>query len=323
MDNIVVAKHIPVKISVENSVSESEENFQGISVRGETSNLDIKNIHICFAETSTRKGHFLSFEFIEPVLVLFFSVTGNSMIRNTGDNTRYFEKNVHNVLYCPERMYLSNPENVGNTAETLHIILPETYFLEMVDQAFPALDDFKTHIRNKEYYWLCVENMPITPEMLSIIREIKTCSRKGVLKTLFVKAKTIKLLMLQLEQLEHINLKQKVSIRPNDLRKINHAKQLIDENMSTPLSLGELARRTGLNDFKLKKGFKEVYGFTVFGYLTDVKMREAKKLLLREQYSITEIATICGYRQVQNFSTAFRKKFDITPDKFRALTKEV
>ena len=75
----------------------------------------------------------------------------------------------------------------------------------------------------------------------------------------------------------------------------------------------ELSRIAGINEFKLKRGFKEVFGQTVFGYLNDERMDLAKSDLLEKQKSITEIAFELGFSSVQHFSNAFKKKFGVSP----------
>jgi AraC-like DNA-binding protein len=81
--------------------------------------------------------------------------------------------------------------------------------------------------------------------------------------------------------------------------------------------LRELSRLVGLNQFKLKKGFKALFGCSVFGHLHARRMEEAKRLLLERNTPIGEVARYCGYQYVQHFSTAFRKKYGVTPGSLR------
>jgi AraC family transcriptional activator of pyochelin receptor len=83
-----------------------------------------------------------------------------------------------------------------------------------------------------------------------------------------------------------------------------------------PPSLTKLADVAGTNTFKLKNGFKELFGTTVFGYLNEVKLVQAKDMLL-SGIQIKEVADILGYSSVQHFGTAFRKKFNTSPGKLK------
>jgi AraC-like DNA-binding protein len=83
--------------------------------------------------------------------------------------------------------------------------------------------------------------------------------------------------------------------------------------MDMPPSLKELAKLSGLNEYKLKKSFKEVYNTTVFGYLSDHRLNEARKKLESSNKSIAEIAYDLGYSSPQHFAKAFKEKFGLTP----------
>ena len=190
--------------------------------------------------------------------------------------------------------------------------------LDLINKGYPVIEEFNKERLKRKFAMLSTENMPITPEMNSILQEIINCKRTGILKSLFVEAKIIKLLMLQLEQFEKLEHKSAGAwLKDHDIEKIHLAKLILEQNISSSISLIELAHRVGINDFKLKKGFKEVYGTTVYAYLKELRMLEAKKMLLENSKSISEISMLCGYKFVQNFTKAFKQEFGITPDKFR------
>ena len=100
------------------------------------------------------------------------------------------------------------------------------------------------------------------------------------------------------------------------VRKIKNAKEYLLKNINTPPSLKELARVGGLNEYQLKAGFKEIYGNTVFGYLLDHKLDNARVLLDSKKYQVAEVAYQIGYANPSHFIAAFRKKFGVTPKKY-------
>ncbi len=100
------------------------------------------------------------------------------------------------------------------------------------------------------------------------------------------------------------------------VRKIKNAKEYLLKNIDTPPSLKELARVGGLNEYQLKAGFKEIYGNTVFGYLLDHKLDNARMLLDTQKYQVSEVAYQIGYTNPSHFIAAFRKKFGVTPKKY-------
>src|SRR5436189_818415 len=112
--------------------------------------------------------------------------------------------------------------------------------------------------------------------MRIIINELLCCDKAGTVKRLFWQSKILELLMLQIEQMEEAN-KPLSSIKYYDIEKLQEAKLIVENNLVTPYSLKTLAHKVGLNDFKLKRGFKELFGYTVFGYLRELRMQEARK----------------------------------------------
>ena len=100
------------------------------------------------------------------------------------------------------------------------------------------------------------------------------------------------------------------------MRKIKNAKEHLLKNIDAPPRLKELAKLAGLNEYQLKAGFKEIYGNTVFGYLLDHKLDNARVLLDSKKYHVAEVAYQIGYTNPSHFIAAFRKKFGVTPKKY-------
>jgi AraC family transcriptional activator of pyochelin receptor len=100
------------------------------------------------------------------------------------------------------------------------------------------------------------------------------------------------------------------------VRKIKNAKEHLLKHLDTPPTLKELARLTALNEYQLKAGFKEIYGNTVFGYLLDHKLDNARVLLDSKKFQVAEVAYQIGYTNPSHFIAAFKKKFGITPKKY-------
>jgi AraC-like DNA-binding protein len=100
------------------------------------------------------------------------------------------------------------------------------------------------------------------------------------------------------------------------VRKIKHAKEHLLQNLDNAPTIKELSKIAGLNEFQLKAGFKEIYGNTVYGYLLDHKLDQARALLDVKKFKVNEVAAQIGYSNTSHFIAAFRKKFGITPKKY-------
>ena len=101
-----------------------------------------------------------------------------------------------------------------------------------------------------------------------------------------------------------------------NVRKIRNAKKIMLTRMAAPPSLPDLADEIGLSLKKLKEGFKQLYGSTVYQFVLDHKMNHARQLLGTGSYNVNEVAIQLGYSNSSHFIEAFKKKFGTTPKKY-------
>ena len=127
------------------------------------------------------------------------------------------------------------------------------------------------------------------------------------------------LLALQLQQQEDKKTKQNClcSLKKSEINKIHETKNILLSNINTLPSILNLSRNIGINEKKLQIGFKEVFNQTVYGCLFDHKMNLARQLLLDTDKSIFEIALDCDYDYASHFTTAFKRKYRMTPKQFK------
>ncbi|MGH6633270.1 MAG: helix-turn-helix domain-containing protein, partial [Sphingopyxis sp.] len=78
-----------------------------------------------------------------------------------------------------------------------------------------------------------------------------------------------------------------------------------------------LARMVGVNQTKLKAGFREVFGVTIYDFIIQQRMRHASQLLLTSEYSVSEVAYQTGYEYPANFTCAFKKYFGALPSNWK------
>jgi AraC-like DNA-binding protein len=153
-------------------------------------------------------------------------------------------------------------------------------------------------------------------DIIRTIHDIQTCTFDGLTRRIYLESKVYELIALLYEG---INNKPRIRLNKYDRDKIHHAAYLIKENLEKPLTILELAKQVGINQTKLKEGFKEVFGNTIFGYLQQIRMNEARRYLLHTDLSIQQIGNLLGYQNMSNFSAAFKKFNGISPLKIRGL----
>jgi AraC-like DNA-binding protein len=136
------------------------------------------------------------------------------------------------------------------------------------------------------------------------------------IKNLYYKGKGYELLSLYFNRTEDASAEQCPFLVDEDVLKIRKAKEIVIQNMAEPPGLQELADAVGLTLKKLKMGFKQIYGDTVYGFLFDYKMDYARKLLDSGTYNVNEVGLKIGYSTGSHFIAAFKKKFATTPKKY-------
>jgi len=213
----------------------------------------------------------------------------------------------YNCLYCAN---LDIEAGIDTTTHLFTVCLTRR-FIKNLFWKTPIFNDDDLSAGKKTIF--VTGNQPITRQLKTIITEINQTEHPSYIRRIYLEGKILELLSLQLRD---SRLHPVENARPiadnNDLQKLETARQLLEANIKKPHSLIELAKKCGLNDFKLKKGFKEIYGQTVFGYLAELRMQKAQKLL-QNGLPVSEVADTVGYKNAQHFTTAFKKRFDVLP----------
>ena len=193
------------------------------------------------------------------------------------------------------------------------LVLSKAYYFHLIDQHSLLHTDFVKEILKGKFTSFVAKDLSVTPEMRRVINDICECKRAGDLKRMHTESKILELLMLQLEQMQSGVEVEKYQIKPDDLKKIEHAREVLDAGYRYPPTIIELSKITALNEFKLKRGFKEYFGITIYGYVTRLRMEEAKRLILEERMSIGQVAAAVGFNHQSHLTDAFKRYFGILP----------
>lgn len=154
----------------------------------------------------------------------------------------------------------------------------------------------------------------MTPEMQSVVDQVFRTRYEGKAKMMFFRSQMTLLLAHFFGQL---SLLSEEAI-PNDEReKLQLAREILIGNLENPPSLSELSKQIGLNTFKLKKSFKELFGVPVFKYLQNERLNMAHDLLRNKKMTIQEAAWHVGYDSLSSFSNAFAQKFGFRPSEIK------
>ncbi len=166
---------------------------------------------------------------------------------------------------------------------------------------------------NKKFYG----DRPLNPLLVVTVNQLFTNNVNGLAKAVFEKAKAYEILALYLNKEEGKDVEQCPFLNDEEnVERIRLAKKLLIEQMSKPPTLKELAREIGLNEYRLKEGFKNIYGKTVFQFLNDYRLDSARHMLDSGSMKVNDAAYHIGYTNPSHFIAAFKKKFGVTPKKY-------
>jgi len=221
-----------------------------------------------------------------------------------------------NILYAPQ--FDMVVQNKTMEIETFGIRFPKDRFLQFTENSSDLLQRFNERVMTGSATILSDQWGPISTSMQLVIQQIVHTKFTGVLQNIFLLSKSLELLVLSAESCESASNRTQDYIKKKaDKEKIIAARDLINSNLQDPPTLSEVAKRVGLNEYKLKRGFKEMFKNTVFGYLTEQRLDLAMHFLRDTDKTISEIAYGLGYATPQHFHHQFKKRFHVTPNSAR------
>lgn len=170
----------------------------------------------------------------------------------------------------------------------------------------------KDNIENKYY-----ADRPLTPMMILTLNQFFQDNVNGPAHDVFLKAKAYEILALLFNKEEGKDVEQCPFLNDEEnVERIRLAKRIIIDKITDPPILKDLAREVGLNEYRLKEGFKNIYGKTVFQFLNDYRLDMARQLLDSGKLKVNDVAYQIGYTNPSHFIAAFRKKYGVTPKKY-------
>lgn len=149
--------------------------------------------------------------------------------------------------------------------------------------------------------------------LLHEISTLLTDSDSG-LNRLMLESHILQLLAINIAHLAGNSADDTVSIcSRTDRERLQNARDILLERLDAPPTLHELSRMIQMNDCKMKRLFKQIYGQTVYQFIRTQRLEQAYELLARGDCNVSQAAFQVGYTNVSHFSDAFRKQFGILP----------
>jgi AraC-like DNA-binding protein len=249
----------------------------------------------------------------QDFLQFHFCLKGQMNFRyNQGSYTFPLNENHSMLLYNPAKELPIDVELSENTW-LVSVLISITKFHALFSSDADHIPFLSSENSSKKYY----DNLPFSSSIAVVLSQILQSKVHDSLKTLYIQGKVYELLSLYFNKSEDPSVEQcPFLVDEENVRKIRKAKEIVLDRMTDPPSLEELAVEIGLSLKKLKEGFKELYGDTVYAYLIDHKMEEACRMLNSQKYNVNEVGIKLGYSSASHFIAAFKKKYGTTPKKY-------
>jgi AraC-like DNA-binding protein len=263
-------------------------------------------------ENKTKKEQTFIKEIDNDYIQLFFSLNGTGkLIFNNGMYTIDLLENKSLVLFNPQQNLPINIESSPNS-KIIILLITIKKFHSFFSEFSNYITFLKTENQEKKYY----SAKDLSPKETVVLSQIFKYNLHVSLEKLYTKGKVYELLSLYFNLTSDDEEKCPFLEDEDNVNKIRKAKEIIIDRMTQPPSLNELANEIGLTLKKLKDGFKQIYGDTVFNFLLDYKLDYSTKLLNTKKYNVAQISEMIGYSTSSHFIAAFKKKFGTTPKKY-------
>ena len=286
----------------------SVETYDKFAILKRSFQTDGESLHIPFA------NH-------EPGIQMIFSLDGYSFFNDQFDPFK-----IRPSSHCINYFSSYNCVNLLDDHSRQHDIsfrLKKSFYADLLAQHLSSSEDgLPSMIAREKEFNTMNQHIPADAAVIGILKNILECPFKGEMKVAYLKEHIRALFTLQLFHFNELvaGATPQVDTRINmrDREVLNAVKEYIDQNFLDASSLESLSKHFGLNEFKLKLGFKTLFETSPIRYLQHKRLAYALSLLRNTDKSIKEISHEIGYAHPANFTSAFVRAFGNTPQSFRS-----
>lgn len=249
----------------------------------------------------------------QSLIQFYFAVEGGAeFFFNRGNYKLQLETEKCLLFYNP---LMALPLNIEVMPKSKLVFLYIT--VENLHRLFVAESDEIEFLNKENIDKKFYTNRNLSPMQMLTVNQFFATNVKGPARSVFMRAKAYEILALFFNKEEGKDTDQCPFLNDEEnVERIRKAKRILVDGMTDPPTVKELALEVGLNEYKLKEGFKNIYGKTVFQFLNDFRLDTARHLLDSGRYKVNDTAFQIGYTNPSHFIAAFRKKFGMTPKKY-------
>lgn len=256
-------------------------------------------------DTGMMVYHFQRENVRENYFELRFCISGNAYCREKEKDCAACQ--LHNFRACPDR---------SETVDVMSFRFSPVHLSQFVkpQHISGSLSDNVLHFKHPSSF---SKILSLCGRTRMVLEGLLNHNYTDSLENIFINAQTQMLLLYSLEcmlgEKEVDSFQCKFLSNEADRDKISLAREILLEHIGEPLTIRELSRKVAINECYLKKGFKELFGTTIFDFYQSQRMEHARYLLYEKGLSVTDVSVMLGYSSISHFSTAFKKHTGLKP----------
>jgi AraC-like DNA-binding protein len=276
-------------------------------------NFSVRSLQVKFPhEVIIQNGE--NEKYATPGFGLFFNGSFKTY-RHGNQNFKVTSKGEQDFLFDPYGEVRTSI-SAHTPLEGLLVVVKPNYFAEILPENEKWADDIKAKMSRKEL--IHNDNSPlITIEQQRAIRSVFQNPMSGKMRVHMQEASLLQILLHHLQKTFLLTPVVVPKINKRDQDVMRAVKDHITRTFTEDHSLLGLSKHFGINQNKLTTSFRQIFGVSVFEYISTLRMEYAKKLLEHEGLRVKEIAPILGYKNPHHFTAAFKKKFGVNPSRLR------
>jgi AraC-like DNA-binding protein len=234
------------------------------------------------------------------------SIEGIGLIRVKEGHFNFIKNNKENIetefragkeyqmfeISCSEEM----------VAQTLH------YFPRLAKQFEKTSNHLSSHV--------LLHNRFAGDKVLSLVNDILNSPFNASINKIYFEYKVREYLLLLMAESSKTE-EPKIFLSKAEKDRFEDLAVRLQQDPNGKFPITPLAREMGMNEIKLKLGFKQIFGKGIFKYHLDQRMKEAHRLLKDSGLPIKTIASLVGYSMVTSFITRFREYFGYPPSQIQ------
>lgn len=161
--------------------------------------------------------------------------------------------------------------------------------------------------------------LPLSPMMFEAATRLIDNPFADALGLVFTEALTLELLCSAVQSFCARSGAPKEQYSERELRCLHAARGILMRQFAPAPTIGKLARCIGMAESTLTKGFKCVFGETIFDFSLRCRMQHAMTMICEQRWSVAKASEAVGYAHPTSFTTAFRRHFGMRPMDVRRL----